>query len=125
MATILEPFRIKSVEPIAISTRAERERVIAEAGWNLFRVPARAIIIDLLTDSGTGAMSAGQWAAMMRGDESYAGSESFDRFRAAVEDIYGYRRRGRTRSLFDQTGREKRRQMRALSSPGTSSSRTG
>jgi tryptophanase len=89
--TIIEPFKIKMVEPIRWTTRAERERLLAEAGYNLFLVPAEDILIDLLSDSGTGAMSTGQWAAMMVGDESYAGSTSFERLRRAVQGIYGYK----------------------------------
>jgi len=91
MRTIIEPFRIQSVYPVRMTTREERERTVRDAGFNLFRVPARDVIVDLLTDSGTGAMSAQQWAAVMRGDESYAGSDSFYRFEAAVRDIYGFR----------------------------------
>jgi tryptophanase len=89
--TIIEPFRIKSVEPLRQTTRAEREEFLAQAGYNLFLIDARNILIDLLTDSGTSAMSTEQWAAMMRGDESYAGSESFYRMKAVVQELTGFR----------------------------------
>lgn len=89
--TIIEPFRIKSVEPIRWTTRFERERLLRVAHYNLFLLPASDVLIDLLTDSGTGAMSTHQWAAVMEGDESYAGSKSFDRFRNSVQGIFGYR----------------------------------
>jgi tyrosine phenol-lyase len=87
--TIIEPFRIKSVEPIRLLGAAERARVIHEAGYNLFKVPAQDVTFDLLTDSGTSAMSARQWAGIMIGDESYAGSPSFQRFEKTVQQLTG------------------------------------
>ena len=89
--TIIEPFRIKSVEPIHWTTRAQREQFLQTAHYNLFLLAADDVLIDLLTDSGTGAMSTHQWAAIMEGDESYAGSKSFERFRSSVQDIFGYK----------------------------------
>jgi tyrosine phenol-lyase len=89
--TIIEPFRIKSVEPLHHTTVEEREACLKRAGYNLFLIDAREILIDLLTDSGTSAMSTEQWAAMMRGDESYAGSESFHRLRDAVTALTGFK----------------------------------
>ncbi len=88
--TVIEPFRIKSVEPIRWTTRAEREQLLRKAHYNLFLLPADDVLIDLLTDSGTGAMSTHQWAAVMRGDESYAGSRSFTAFRSSIHSIFGY-----------------------------------
>ena len=90
MHTVFEPFRIKSIEPIRVTARADRERLLAEAGYNIFKLRADDVMIDLLTDSGTAAMSALQWSAMMRGDESYAGSRSFFRFRDVVRDLTGF-----------------------------------
>ena len=90
MQTIIEPFRIKSVEPIHMTTHEEREAILKAAHYNLFALSAEDVLIDLLTDSGTGAMSSEQWAAAMRGDESYAGSASWQRFEAAVKAIFGF-----------------------------------
>src|SRR5262245_44959984 len=91
MPVIIEPFRIKVVEPIALSNRRRRERDLRAAQYNLFSLPAEKVTFDLLTDSGATAMSAAQWGAMMVADESYAGSRSFQRFEAAVRDLTGYR----------------------------------
>ncbi|MCB1367854.1 MAG: tryptophanase [Rhodobacteraceae bacterium] len=87
MRTIIEPFRIKSVEPIRMTPRAEREELLKAAHYSLFGLHSDDVLIDLLTDSGTGAMSAAQWSAVMRGDESYAGSPSYYRFEAAIRDL--------------------------------------
>ena len=89
--TIIEPFRIKSVEPIRWTTREQREKLLRAAHHNLFLLAADDVLIDLLTDSGTGAMSSYQWGAIMEGDESYAGSKSYTRFRDSIHDITGYK----------------------------------
>jgi tryptophanase len=109
--TIIEPFRIKSVEPIRMTTREQRETVLREAGFNLFLVRATDVIIDLLTDSGTGAMSSEQWAGIMRGDESYAGAISFYRFQERIRELTGFEHilpthqgRASERILFELVG---------------------
>ena len=89
--TIIEPFKIKSVEPLGFADKEEREKLLKEANFNLFKIPADKILIDLLTDSGTGAMSSEQWASMMRGDESYAGARSFFIFEKKVKEITGFK----------------------------------
>ncbi len=88
--TIIEPFRIRTVEPIRMTTRAERARLIQDAGYNVFLLHSDDVLLDFLTDSGTSAMSAAQWAGMQRGDESYAGSPSYYRFEEAVRSIFGF-----------------------------------
>jgi tryptophanase len=88
--TIFEPFRIHSVEPLLLTTADERRRAIREVGYNLFGLRSETVLIDLLTDSGTGAMSRDQWAGIQRGDESYAGSPSWFRFRDAVQDLFPF-----------------------------------
>ncbi len=90
MKTIIEPFRIKTVEPIRMTTLEQRERILQEVGFNLFLVRAEDVLIDLLTDSGTGAMSSLQWAGIMRGDESYAGASSYYVFEERVRDMTGF-----------------------------------
>jgi tyrosine phenol-lyase len=89
--TIIEPFKIKTVEPIRMTSRDERASFLKSAGYNLFRLASANVLIDLLTDSGTGAMSSEQWAGMMRGDEAYAGSSSFFRFEKTIKDLTGFR----------------------------------
>src|SRR3972149_5743248 len=91
LKTIIEPFRIKSVESVKFTERAERERALAQAGYNVFLLHGEDVLIALLTDSGTGAMSAAQWGAIMQGDETYAGSRSFYRFRDVVQDLTGFK----------------------------------
>ena len=91
MAEIIEPFRIRAVEPIRFTTEEERETILRRAKWNPFLIDADDVLIDLLTDSGTSAMSAAQWGAIMVGDESYAGSRSFKRFEAKVQEIFGFK----------------------------------
>ena len=109
--TIIEPFRIHSVEPMRLTTRAERTAALAAAGYNLFEVRAEQVLIDLLTDSGTGAMSAEQWAGIQRGNEAYAGAPSFYRFRDAVTSLFPFRHvlpthqgRAAEKILFTVTG---------------------
>ena len=91
MSVIIEPFKIKVVEPIRMTTRQERESILKKAGYNLFQVHAEDVLIDLLTDSGTSAMSHEQWAGIMRGDEAYACSKSWYRFLDTVSDIFGFK----------------------------------
>jgi tyrosine phenol-lyase len=90
MKTIIEPFKIKSVEPIKFTTETEREEILRKASYNVFLIPAEDVLIDLLTDSGTAAMSARQWGAMMEGDESYAGARSFYRFERKVKSLTAF-----------------------------------
>lgn len=90
MKTIIEPFRTKVVEAIKFTTRSEREEILKKAGYNLFQIRAEDVMVDFLTDSGTSAMSSEQWAALMRGDESYAGCSSYFRFEEAVQEIFGF-----------------------------------
>lgn len=87
---IIEPFRIRATEPIHLTTRDERRRSLEAAGWNVFLLKSEDVLLDFLTDSGTSAMSANQWAGIMRGDEAYAGSPSFYRFESAVREIFGF-----------------------------------
>ena len=91
MKTIIEPFKIKSVEPIRFTTIEERIGILREAGYNPFFIHAEDVLIDLLTDSGTSAMSAKQWAGIMDGDESYAGARSFFRFEKVVKELTGFK----------------------------------
>jgi tyrosine phenol-lyase len=111
MKTIIEPFRIKMVEPIKLTTPAEREATLRKAHFNLFQVPAEEVMIDLLTDSGTAAMSSEQWAGMLRGDESYAGARSWFRFQEVLRNLTGmphilptHQGRASERILFELLG---------------------
>ena len=87
--TLIEPFRIKSIEPIRMTTRTERVQLLEDAKLNVFKLRAEDVLIDWLTDSGTGAMSSRQWGAIMEGDESYAVARSFYRLEAGIQNITG------------------------------------
>jgi tryptophanase len=111
MKTIIEPFRIKVVEPLEVRTREQREAIVRAAGFNMFLIRSEDVLIDLLTDSGTGAMSSLQWAGIMRGDESYAGSPSFFHFERVLQEITGFKHilpthqgRASERILFELIG---------------------
>src|SRR5438874_8986696 len=111
MKTIIEPFKIKMVEPIKLTTREQREGILRRAHFNAFLIPAEDVIIDLLTDSGTAAMSSEQWAGMLRGDESYAGAKSWFRFEAVMKELTGmphvlptHQGRASERILFELLG---------------------
>src|SRR3954454_14314 len=111
MKTMIEPFKIKMVEPIKLTTVEEREAILRRAHFNLFQIPAEDVIIDLLTDSGTSAMSSEQWAGMLRGDESYAGARSWYRFEAVLRELTGmphilptHQGRASERILFELVG---------------------
>ena len=113
MKTIIEPFRIKMVEPLRMTTPEQRDRILRDACFNLFLVRAEDVVIDLLTDSGTGAMSSEQWAGVMRADESYAGAVSFYRFHERLSEITGFEHilpthqgRASERILFELLGGE-------------------
>src|SRR3954462_6093253 len=111
MRTIIEPFRIKMVEPVRLTTPAERESILRAAHYNPFLIPAEDVLIDLLTDSGTSAMSSEQWAGMLRGDEAYAGGRSWYRFERVLQDLTGmphilptHQGRASERILFELVG---------------------
>src|SRR5579884_801162 len=111
MKTIIEPFKIKMVEPIKLTTPAQREEILRGAFFNVFLIPAEDVLIDLLTDSGTSAMSSEQWAGMLRGDESYAGARSWYRFEAVLRELTGmphvlptHQGRASERILFELVG---------------------
>src|SRR4249919_2750977 len=89
--TVIEPFRIHSVEPLVLTTAEQRREAVRAAGFNLFQIRAQDVLIDLLTDSGTGAMSRDQWAGIQRGDESYAGSPSWYAFLESVQALFPFK----------------------------------
>src|SRR5215470_7618713 len=111
MKTIIEPFKIKMVEPIRLTTPDQREAILRRAHFNPFQIPAEDVLIDLLTDSGTSAMSSEQWAGMLRGDESYAGARSWYHFEKVMRDLTGmphilptHQGRASERILFELLG---------------------